>query len=86
MIICIDIGRKFLDLYCLCFTILHLLLNKVGQLHLFSRCQRNLTLLIRFEPLREPLMRFQTVNILKLQLYNVDMTFQNKFGTVDFDM
>ena len=57
MIICTDIGRKILDLYCLCFTILHLLLNKVGQLHLFSRCQRILTLLIRFEPLSEPLMK-----------------------------
>ena len=31
-------------------------------------------------------MRFQTAYILKLQLYNVDMTFQNKFGTVNFDL
>ena len=31
-------------------------------------------------------MRFQTVLILKLQLYNVDMTFQNKFGTINFNL
>ena len=42
--------------------------------------------LILFEPLREPLMKFQTVYILKLQLYDVDMTIQNKFGTINFNL
>ena len=66
IIICIDIGREILNLnfYWLCVTILHLLLNNVGQFHLFPRFNRNFTLLIRFEPLREPLMRIPTVYIL----------------------
>ena len=48
----------------------------------FLRFHRIFAFLIRFEPLREPLIRKQTVFILLLQLYNEDMTLQNNFDTI----
>ena len=61
--------------------------NKAGQISLLSLDFIEISpFLIRFEPLRKPLMRFPTVFILLLQLYNVDMTIQNNFDTINFNL
>ena len=65
---------------------LHLLLKKSLNFFYFLDFIEISPFLNPFEPLREPLMRYQTVYILQLQLYNVDMTFQNKFGTINFNL
>ena len=76
-----------LHFYWFCVTILHFLQKKAGQISLiFLDFIEISPFLIRFEPLREPLMRFPTVLILLLQLYNVDMTFQNNFDTNNFNL
>ena len=73
-----------LHFYWFCVTVLHFFQNKPGQISLIFLDFIELSpFLIRFEPLREPLMRFPTVFILLLQLYNVDMTFQNNFDTLN---
>ena len=48
----------------------------------FLRFHRNFALLIRFEPLRGPLIRKQTVFILLLVWYNADMALQNNFDVI----
>ena len=71
--------------YWFCVTALHLLQNKAGQVSLISvDFIEILPFLIRFEPLGSP---HETLNcfILLLQLYNVDMTFQNNFDTINFN-
>ena len=76
----INIGRKIVALhfYWFCVTVLHLLQNRTGQFSLiFLVFIEILLFLIHFEPLREPLISFPTVFILYLQVYNIDMTFQN---------
>ena len=62
IIICIDSGREILALnfYWLCVTILHLILNKVGQFYYSLDFIEISPFLICFESRREPLMRFQT--------------------------
>ena len=73
--------------YWFCVTVLHFLKNKAGQISLISLDFIEISpFLIRFDPLREPLMRFLTVFILLLQLYNVDRTFQNSFATINFNL
>ena len=76
-----------LHFYWNCVTILHFLQNKAGQISLIILDIIEISpFLIRFESPREPLMRFPTVFILLLQLYNVDMTFQNNFDTINFNL
>ena len=76
-----------LHFYWFCVTVLHFLQNQSWSNFIdFLRFHRNFAILIRFEPLREPLMRFPTVFILLLQLYNVDMTFQNNVDTINFNL
>ena len=76
-----------LHFYRFCVTVLHFFQNKAGKILLISLDFMEISpFLIRFEPLREPLMRFQTVLILLLQLYNVDMTFQNNFDTTNCNL
>ena len=73
--------------YCCCVSVLNFFHNKAGQISLISLDFIEISpFLIRFEVLREPLMRFTTVFILLLQLYNVDMTFQNNFDTINFNL
>ena len=45
-----------------------------------------LPVLIRFEHLRESLMRLPTVFILFVKLYNADMTFKIRFATINFNL
>ena len=81
----IDVGRKMVALhfYWFCVTVLHFFQNKADQISLISLDFIEISpFLIRFEPLKEPLIRFPTVLILLLQLYYVDMTFQNNFDTI----
>ena len=76
-----------LHFYWFCVTVLHFYQNKAGQMSLISLdFIEILPFIIRFAPLREPLMRFPTDFILLFQLYNVDMTFQNNFDTINFDL
>ena len=76
-----------LHFYWLCVTVLHFLQNKAGQISLISLDFIEISpFLIRFELLREPLMRFTNVFILLVQLYNVDMTFQNNFDTINLNL
>ena len=76
-----------LHFYWFCVTVLHFFQNKAGQISLISLdFIEILPFLINFKPLRVPLMRFPTVFILLLQLYNVDMTFQNNFDTINFNL
>ena len=76
-----------LHFYCFCVSVLNFFHNKAGQILLISLDFIEISpFLIRFEVLREPQMRFTTVFILLLQLYNVDMTFQNNFDTINFNL
>ena len=76
-----------LHFYWFCVSVVHILQNTAGQISLISfDFIENSPFLIRFEPLREPLMRFPTAVIPLLQLYNVDMTFQNTFDTINFNL
>ena len=69
--------------YWFCATVLQLLKYRACQISLISLDFIEILLfLIRFEPLRGPLIRKQTVFILLLQLYNGDMTLQNNFDTI----
>ena len=69
----------------------HLFFVTVLQLQCWSNSLNSvdfieiLPFLIRFEPFREPLMRFLTVFILLIQLYNADMTFKIRFATINFN-
>ena len=57
-----------LHFYWFCVTVLHILQNIAGQILLISLdFIEILPFLIRFEPLREPLIRFPTVFIRLLQ-------------------
>ena len=76
-----------LHFYWFCVTVLHFFKNKAGQISLISLDFIEIsTFLIRFEPLSAPLMIFPNVFILLLQLYNVDMTFQNNCDTINFNL
>ena len=69
--------------YWFCVTVLQLLEYRACQISLNSLDFIEILLfLIRFELLRGPLIRKQTVFILLLQLYNGDMTLQNIFYTI----
>ena len=70
-----------------CVTVLQLLQYKACQFLLISLDFIEISpFLIRFEPLREPLMILPTVCILVLQLYNLDMIFQHNFDTINFKL
>ena len=69
--------------YWFCVTVLQLFKYRACQISLISLdFVEILPFLIHFEPLREPLIRKQTVFILLLQLYNGNMTLQNNFDTI----
>ena len=69
--------------YWFCVTVLQLLKYRACQISLISLDFIEILLfLIRFEPLRGPLIRKQTVFILLLQMFNGDMTLQNNFDTI----
>ena len=69
--------------YWFCVTFLQLLNHRASQIALiFLDFIEILLFLIRFEPLRGPFITKQTVFILLLQLYNVDMTLQSNFDTI----
>ena len=66
-----------------CVTVLQLLKYRACQISLISLDFIEILLfLTRFEPLRGPLIRKQTVFILLLQMYYGDMTLQNNFDTI----
>ena len=69
-------------------TVLQFVQYKAGRISLISLDFMEVSpFLIHFEPLREALMRLPTFFfILLLQLYNVEMTFQNNFDTVDYNL
>ena len=69
--------------YWFCVTVLQLFNYRACQISMIILDFIEILLfLIRFEPLRRPHIGKQTVFILKLQLYNGDMTLQNNFDTI----
>ena len=70
-----------LHFYWFCVTVLHLLQDIAGQVSLISVDFIEISPFFNpFRALREP-----PLDSILLQLYNVDMTFQNNFDTMNFN-